>query len=415
MSKITGMNWSDATQYDGTRTGLTEREFSNYVTDGLDVDLSDQEMARLFGQVDANNDGKVYQAEMSAYAASAPTSISSTDLPAGLENMSWDGKNGVDGAKLEKYDGDRVGLIKGEFRRYLDQALDVKLDRQEIDDLFDLMDLDGNGRLTETEIDGLGNGMPTQPNVPNEPNDNNNSGQGGEVVPANGGGQSGSGQRYDVRRTQASEWSDVTFDEGSAEIQYESLDRPYRGSIDTDGADYILIIKSGGKQHHSIDNPTRFFGTNDGDIVGVTGSKDKGMMLIDVAELDQIDMNTGNSSVQIMRIRTDEELTVLNDGRGALDNDLVRGGSGYSREAVEQLGYDIDHRRVEAWNDSDNLFTIYADDESKYDHRVEKYGGVSEVFYYGGDDSAYVLPPGAQADTRGSGSGNGAIIHLGVA
>ena len=83
MSKITGMNWSDATQYDGTRTGLTEREFSNYVKDGLNVDLSDQEMARLFGEVDANSDGKVYQAEMSAYAASAPTSVSSTDLPWG--------------------------------------------------------------------------------------------------------------------------------------------------------------------------------------------------------------------------------------------------------------------------------------------------------------------------------------------
>ena len=137
-------------------------------------------------------------------------------------------------------------------------------------------------------------------------------------------------------------------------------------------------------------------------------------MLVYVRDLDKINMDTGDSSVQIMRIRTDETLTVLNDGKGALDNDLVQGDRSSSRDAIIRLDYSIDHRRVEAWNQDNNFFTVYADDESKYGHRVKKCGDASEIFYYGGDDSAYLLPPEAQADTRGKGSGNCAIIHIGV-
>lgn len=61
---------------------------------------------------------------------------------------------------------------------------------------------------------------------------------------------------------------------GSAQVQYESLDRHYKGSISTSDADYILVIKSGGKKHNSIDHPETFFGTRAGNIVGVTRSKD---------------------------------------------------------------------------------------------------------------------------------------------
>lgn len=325
------------------------------------------------------------------------------------------------------YQNDRDRSINiDELDAYLRYELGVTLSDDQLSEFFGRLDRNGSGNIREAELRRSQGGEPPAESRPkNDPSPEptsapdkqirNRQPEAGEVVRSERGSVDAAGTRHNVSRTEKSPWSTLNLPEGTAEVQYESLDRPYKGAVSTAGADYILIIKSGGKTHNSIDNPQSFFGTRDGDLVGVTGSKDKGMMLIKVDDLDKIQMDTGDSSVQIMRIKTDETLTVLNDGSGALDNDLVRGGKGASREAINRLGYSIDHRRVEAWNDDKNFFTVYADDESKYDHRVKKYGDASEIFYYGGDDSAYLLPPGARADKKGEGSGNGAIIHIGVA
>jgi hypothetical protein len=316
---------------------------------------------------------------------------------------------------------DDTSINMQELEMYLTQGLGMDLSDDEVQALFTHLDANGSGNIREREWAQM-TGLSLNPNDPPPSNDHKTT-EPPEAPKQSSPASSTVGTtktetdsvRYDVGRTEKSNWHTVDLPEGSVDVQYESLDRPFKGGIPTDGADYILVIKSGGKSHDSIDDPGNFFGTQDGEQIGFTGSKDKGMMLIKVDDLDSIQMDTGNSSVQIVRIKTDEELTVLNNGSGALDNDLVRGGKGYSQSEVNKLGYSTEHRRVEAWDSPNSFFTVYADDESKYDHRVDKYGGASDVFFYGGDDSAYLMPPGAQADTRGGGSGNGAIMQLGFA
>lgn len=318
-----------------------------------------------------------------------------------------------------QYQSDKDSSINmAELDSYLIHELGVTLSDEQLSELFGQLDQNGSGNIREREFDGAvgAEGVNKAPEQNNREVVGGVNGDTGQVLPPtdhNANAPALARKRIDVSRGEVSGWSTLDLPKGTADIQYESLGRPFSGSVSTEGADYILFIKSGGKVHDEIADPEKFFGTRDGEILGVTGSKDKGTMLVDVRELDRIDVNTGNSSVQIMRIKTTESLTVLNNGGGALDNDLVRNGRSRSDEAIDRLGYSIAHRRVEAWNDGDNFFTVYADDESKHDHRVEKYGAASAVYYYGGDDSAYVMPPGARAET-GSGSGNGAIIHLGV-
>ncbi|MFT6213212.1 MAG: hypothetical protein ACJARD_001346 [Alphaproteobacteria bacterium] len=229
--------------------------------------------------------------------------------------------------------------------------------------------------------------------------------------------EAGSNTRFNVSRGNKSAWHTETFPQGNVEMQYESLERPYRGPVATDGADYIMIIKSGGRVHNKINNPQDYFGTNDGEMIGYSGDKDKGMMLIKVSDLDKINMETGNSSVQIIRIKTDQELTFLNNGGQAIDDELLdtRTSNG-DQTAQRAAGGTIAHRRVNAFNQGNSFFTIYADDESQEEDnpdRVRKYSDASRMTYYGGDDSSYLMAPGAQADPKGKGSGNGAIGHLG--
>lgn len=414
-------------------------ELDLYLKSEFDISLSDKKLTELFGLLDQNNSGNIREAEFNRFTKQDGSgNAGKPEQPNAASDIDFrDIKKQINYRDASAYQIDRDRSINmEELDNYLKYELGITLSDEKLTDFFSQLDQNDSGNIRESEFNRAtrsnrdakdkpadrpndASPPPKNDDRPNNtrpdarPNDN----QQGQVLPPSrndGGSPEVASKRFNVSRNQTSPWSSLDLPKGTADVQYESLGRPYKGPVSTDGADYILIIKSGGKQHNSIDNPESFFGTKDGDILGVTGSKDKGTMLIDVKDLDKIQMDTGNASVQIIRIKTDEELTVLNDGRGALDNDLVRGGRSKSDAAIRRLGYSIEHRRVEAWNDDDNFFTVYADDESKYDHRVEKYGDASEIYYYGGDDSAYLMPPGARADKKGSGSGNGAIIHIGV-
>jgi hypothetical protein len=251
-----------------------------------------------------------------------------------------------------------------------------------------------------------------------------------EEVSGGGGGDgneeeevSGDDDGYKVDRGEKSKWHKTKLNDKNVEFQYESLERPFKGDVSTGDADYIMVIKSGGKEHRTITED--HFGVTGGDVVGYAGSKDKAVMLVNVRDLDNINIDTGDSSVQIIRIKTDEDLTVL--GGSAIDDELVKGSNTdnddddttvwKNGEAVNKEN--IEHRRVESpyGYDDGAFFTIYADDETKEGtSRTNKLIRSSQTYWGGGDDTAYLLEPGQTADpTGGGGSGNGAILHIGIA
>lgn len=242
-------------------------------------------------------------------------------------------------------------------------------------------------------------------------------------------------KKHTVNRKQSSEWKTLSLPKGEATVQYESLTRPENGfitkNIDTDGADYIMVIKSGGRKHRTFDDPQKHFGTDiaESKVLGYVGDTDKAIMLLNVRDLDSFDIKIGDASVQIVRIKTNQKLKVLSGS--AIDDELLetdddhesadkttawKNGKGKGKAVTKDT---IEHRRVES--PSNSFFTLYADDESAKDgkpniERIDKYIDASATYWYGGDDSAYLLRPGEAADTKNTdGSGNGAIMHIGIA
>lgn len=173
------------------------------------------------------------------------------------------------------------------------------------------------------------------------------------------------------------------FDD-STQMQYDKLPRGFNGSIPTDDADYIAIIKSGGRDPKKAINEDSFRASG-GNVVGMTGSADKGILLLDTRGQSDINIDVGESAVQFVRIKTDKNLQVDNNGGGALDPSLGEG----NRLIATEAGSD---------------FSIYGDDESKYSDRVKELQAASTVDFYNGDDSAYILSSGENAGNKGNGS-----------
>ncbi len=174
------------------------------------------------------------------------------------------------------------------------------------------------------------------------------------------------------------------------EMEYEYL-KDESGTIDTKNADYVMVIRSAGRDQKEIDE--NYFGTTGGTVIGQTGSKDKAMQLLDTSNVDSIKFD---KKVQIIRIYTDgKELKVdnamnnNNSMSGALDPEL-----GNSENSIKK--------------DTGSDFAIYADDESKYDERVKTLSAATDTTFFSGDDSAYVMTSEKAAKPRG----NGAIMQL---
>lgn len=224
------------------------------------------------------------------------------------------------------------------------------------------------------------------------------------------------GKRYDVKRPNKSAWHTYTHNGKAATVQYESLGRPSSGVIQKDGAKYILVIKSGGRVHRAISKD--HFGATGGSFVGYAGSKDKAIALLNVSGNSAFRINTGDSSMQLIRIKTVHALSVISGS--AIDDELVKGDPDHNSDDRTTMWASgkatnaefIEHRRVEAINNSNNFFTLYADDESSKPERVTKFGNLSTVYWYGGDDSAYLLNPGKKECPSCNGTGNGAILHI---
>lgn len=177
-------------------------------------------------------------------------------------------------------------------------------------------------------------------------------------------------------------------------MTYDS--KPKAGNISTDGADYIVVIRSLGRTQTELDEG--YFDSSGGTVVGTTGSKDKAMQLIDVKDVGSINLSDTNGT-QILKIDTDGKALKLDNGtsgsnplNGALDPDL-----GNSTNSIKR--------------DGGSDFAIYADDESKFDDRVAKLKAGSSTSFYSGDDSAYILEDTTPVDVRG----NGAIMQLSYA
>jgi hypothetical protein len=160
----------------------------------------------------------------------------------------------------------------------------------------------------------------------------------------------------------------------------------------TKGAKYLLIIKSGGRDVKPA--KTSFFDTTGYNrIIGTVGSKDKGMMLIDVKGKNSVRITRNNSAKQVLRIYTDKNMEVLNDNRG---------GKNLNGALDPSLG------GKKVTKDRNAFMTFYADDEGGKGNRDDDFGNISVKGFGKGDDLLWIIT----GNKTSSSKGNGAIMHV---
>lgn len=246
--------------------------------------------------------------------------------------------------------------------------------------------------------------------------------------------QSGAPNTFAVPRQRnkiaTSNWHTVNLPNGEIQVQYWNLPKPNHFDKSHPGvstripagtAKYVAITVSAGREHNEIKDPYKHFG--EGNLVGFAGDSDKAIALYRLDE-DLVIEELGPSA-QLLLIDTDKELVILNNGAPAIDDELV--------------GRSIPHRRVEASNEPNSFFTLYADDEGNKPSgkpgltRNEAFALHSKISYgrtgpNGDDDTLHLKEPGETyekdgkviGDRRpnkgeGTGNGNGAILQIGFA
>lgn len=168
-------------------------------------------------------------------------------------------------------------------------------------------------------------------------------------------------------------------------LRYSKLAREHNGSFQTKGADYLLIVKSHGRDWSKKADQGWFRASGFDVNLGVVGSHDKGMMLVRTRNTASVRIDVNDSAVQILHITTNKGFRVLNKGSGVVD-------PGNKAEKVQGLGSGI---------------SFYAEDEGGKGSRNEDFGRISEDVFGTGDDLLYVIT----GTKKSNHNGNGAIMH----
>lgn len=208
-------------------------------------------------------------------------------------------------------------------------------------------------------------------------------------------------QVYGEDRLKAFGYKDIPGAPG-AQINYIKAPNGYTNpelSVDP-SAKYLLIVTSSGghdngnyKAHSPIDPSWTNIPEGMQDrVVGWVGSKDKGMMLVDVSGLDTIKFK-GRNETEIAWI------SVPSDKKLVIDN------AASSKSIDGALDPQLGRQDVKASSSSD--FAIYAEDEGTAGARVDNLRQAS-LYLDGGDNSLLVLTQNESINL----TGNGAIAQI---
>ena len=201
---------------------------------------------------------------------------------------------------------------------------------------------------------------------------------------------------------------------GIKSLRYHRLDRNKTETVDTEDYDYFLFMKSHGHKSHKVANANWFRASGSGlkRVVGVRGSHDKAMMLVEVNKNKEVTVQV-RGAVQILKINMDSGRSLRTLGLGdeadiskrkktANDNKHPRELNGGLNPKTHGI---IDPRKLDGAD-----FSFYAEDQGVKQDRRQANCKVSAVGLGKGDDLIYLFTSNKKAKARG----NGAIMHIDV-